>query len=56
MPSMRLFGRHQVGQTGWSPEVQMQELRKPFHLPTEGHRQDQSLRVVRVVDTGQADA
>ena len=50
---MRLFGSHQEGQTGWSPEVQVQELRKPFHLPSERHRQEQPLRVV---DAGQVDA
>ena len=56
MPSMRLFGCRQMGQTGWAPEVQVQELRQPLHLQAEGHRQEQPLRVVRVVDTWQADA
>ena len=56
MPPMRLFGCHQVGQTGRSPEIQVQELRQPFHLPSERHQQKQPLRVVRMVDTGQADA
>ena len=55
MPILWLFGYDKMGQTEWSPAIQMQELREPVYRPKKGRQPQEQICLVPLVGRREAD-